>query len=106
MFAFRIISYLPLSILYLFSDFLYLMVCYVIRYREKVIDANLYYAFPEKSIYERIKIKKEFYRNFTDSLAETIKLLTLSEKNVAEMVKIENLNIVLERINKGELVIG
>lgn len=106
MFAFRFISYLPLPVLYLFSDFLYLMVCYVIRYREKIIDTNLYYAFPEKSTHERSKIKRRFYRNFTDSLAETVKLLTISQESMAKMVKIENLNIVLERINKGELVIG
>lgn len=106
MFAFRFISYLPLPILYLFSDFLYLMVCYVVRYREKIIDTNLYHAFPEKSTHERLKIKRRFYRNFTDSLAETVKLLTISQANMAKMVRIENLHIVLERINKGELVIG
>lgn len=106
MFAFRIISYLPLSILYLFSDFLYLIACYILRYREKIIDENLRHAFPEKSPWERKKIKRKFYRNFTDSLAETVKLFSISQKDLEKMVKIENVDLVLEKINKGEIIIG
>lgn len=106
MFAFRIISYLPLPILYLFSDFLYLIACYVLRYRETIIDANLRHAFPEKSPSERKNIKRKFYRNFTDSLAETIKLLSISQKDLAKRVKIENVHLILEKINNGEIIIG
>lgn len=106
MFAFRIISYLPLSLLYIFSDFLYLIVCYVIRYREAVIDKNLLFAFPEKSPLERKKIKRQFYRNFTDSLAETVKLLTISKEDLAKRVQIENIHLILDKINNGEIIIG
>lgn len=79
MFFFRLLSYLPLPILYLFSDLLYLIARFVIGYRKKVIDENLKFAFPEKSEAERKKIRNRFYRNFTDSFAETIKILTISE---------------------------
>ena len=106
MFAFRLLSHLPLSFLYILSDFLYLIVRYVVKYREKVIDTNLSHAFPEKLPAERKKIKNEFYRNFTDSLAETIKLLTMSEKEVSERAKIENSDIILNKIENGEVVIG
>lgn len=51
----------------------------MIGYRKKVIDENLKFAFPEKSEAERKKIRNRFYRNFTDSFAETIKILTISE---------------------------
>jgi KDO2-lipid IV(A) lauroyltransferase len=106
MFAFRIISYLPLSILYLFSDSLYLLIYYVIQYRAQVIDDNLLAAFPEKGPAERKKIKKRFYRNFTDSLAETIKLLSISQKDLSKRVTIQNIHLVLDKINKGEIIIG
>lgn len=79
MFFFRLLSRLPLSILYLLTDFLYLIARLVIRYRKKVIDENLFHAFPELSDTERKKIRNRFYRNFTDTFAETIKLLTISE---------------------------
>jgi len=106
MFAFRLISRLPLALLYLFSDFLYLIICYVIRYRKKVIDLNLLHAFPEKSPSERNRIKRHFYRNFTDSFAETVKLLTISESELNKRVKIQNSHLVLDKIAQGEVVIG
>ncbi|MBY5952007.1 lysophospholipid acyltransferase family protein [Algoriphagus marincola] len=79
MFFFLLLSRLPLSILYLLTDFLYLIARFVIRYRKKVIDENLLHAFPELSDTERKKIRNRFYRNFTDTFAETIKILTISE---------------------------
>ena len=106
MFAFRLISRLPLALLYLFSDFLYLIICYVMRYRKDVIDLNLLHAFPEKSASERNRIKRQFYRNFTDSFAETLKLLTISKKELDKRVKIINSHLVLDKIKQGEVVIG
>lgn len=106
MLAIRILSRLPLRVLYLFSDFLYLIVCHVIKYRADVVDKNLAYAFPRKTAAERRTIKKKFYRNFTDSLAETIKLMTISERELARRIKIDNLHLVLESLDKGQTVIG
>lgn len=106
MFFFRLISYLPLPILYLFSDFLYLIACYVVGYRAKVIDENLLHAFPEKTEKERKQIKKQFYRNFTDSMAETIKFLTITKKELANRMTLINSNLVTDKVNNGETVIG
>ncbi|KEO75074.1 lysophospholipid acyltransferase family protein [Anditalea andensis] len=106
MFLFRIISYLPLNILYLFSDFIYLLACYVFKYRAKIIDDNLLHAFPEKTTKERAYIKKKFYRNFTDSLAETIKFLTITKEGLAERMTLINADLVTDRVRRGETVIG
>lgn len=43
---------------------------------------NLAQAFPEKTEKERSDIAKKFYRNFSDSFAETIKLFSASEEFV------------------------
>jgi KDO2-lipid IV(A) lauroyltransferase len=90
MFFFRLLSRLPLSILYLLTDFLYLIARFVIRYRKKVIDENLFHAFPELSDTERKKIRNRFYRNFTDTFAETIKILTISESEFRRRFVIVN----------------
>lgn len=84
MFFFRLISYLPLPALYLISDFGYVLVRYVLSYRKKIIEENLLFAFPEKSPEERNDIRNRFYRNFTDSIAETIKLLTISDAELKQ----------------------
>jgi KDO2-lipid IV(A) lauroyltransferase len=74
-----IFSLLPLRILFIFSDFVYLLLYYVFGYRKKVVMDNLLQAFPEKIEKERKTIAKKFYRNFTDNWIETIKLLSISK---------------------------
>ena len=103
MFFFRLLSYLPLPVLYLFSDVIYLIARFVIRYRKKVIDENLRFAFPEKTPEERKKIRNRFYRNFTDAFfAETIKMLTISENELRRRFHVVNQEIIDEEVHKGK----
>ncbi|WP_144602182.1 lysophospholipid acyltransferase family protein [Algoriphagus algorifonticola] len=90
MLFFRLLSRLPLPMLYLITDVLYLVARFVIRYRKKVIDENLLHAFPELSEQERKKVRNRFYRNFTDTFAETIKILTISEVEFRQRFVIVN----------------
>lgn len=102
MFFFRMLSRLPLPVLYLFSDLLYLIARYVISYRKKVIDENLQFAFPEKSAEERKNIRNKFYRNFTDAFfAETIKMLTISEAELRRRFHVVNQEIVDAPVKSG-----
>lgn len=68
-----------MRILYVLADGIYLLVYYVLKYRRKVVMSNLLIAFPEKNETDRIKIAKQFYLNFIDSLIETIKLISASD---------------------------
>lgn len=78
-----LLSLLPLRVLYLFSDFAYIIIYYVAGYRKEVVQKNLSIAFPEKTEEERREIIKKFYRNFTDNFIETIKLISAG-KNFIE----------------------
>ena len=90
---FYLLSLLPWRVLYFISDALYGLIYYVFGYRKKVVMNNLVIAFPEKTEKERIRIAKDFYHNFIDTFIETIKLISLSDKefdkhcttNVAEL---------------------
>ena len=73
------LSILPLQVLYLISDALYVLVYHIIGYRKKVVMANLAQAFPDKSKEEITAIAKKYYHNLTDMMVETIKLLTMSK---------------------------
>lgn len=75
-------SLLPLRVLYIFSDGLYVLVFYVFKYRRDVAMKNLQIAFPEKTDAERKAIAKQFYRNFIDMVMETIKMLSISGKSL------------------------
>ncbi|MDE3124352.1 MAG: lipid A biosynthesis acyltransferase [Bacteroidota bacterium] len=84
---FYLLSLLPWRVIYGISDIFYVIIYYIIRYRRKVVDENLRIAFPEKSEVERKKIAKEFYRQFTDTFVETIKLISISGKELDKRVK-------------------
>ena len=75
-----LISLLPFFILYRISDFAFFIIYYLVGYRKDVVFKNLEIAFPEKTAEEKKIIAKKFYRNLTDTFIETIKLLSISDK--------------------------
>ncbi|MBD0332521.1 MAG: lipid A biosynthesis acyltransferase [Chitinophagaceae bacterium] len=75
-----LISLLPIGVLYLLSDLIYIIVYYLVGYRKPVVRQNLLIAFPHKTEKERIKISKKFYKNFCDTFIETIKFISAPEK--------------------------
>lgn len=77
-----IVTLLPLGILYLFSDALFLLLYYYPGYRRKVVSTNLRNAFPDKTPEERKVIEKKFYRHLADLFVETLKLTHLSNKQL------------------------
>src|SRR6185312_2868663 len=84
----RLLSFLPLSILYGLSDFLCFVLSKIIGYRKKVIISNLKHSFPDKSDKEIHAITRDFYRNLSDIIVESIKIRTLSLKNLEKRVKV------------------
>ncbi|WP_154855833.1 lysophospholipid acyltransferase family protein [Cyclobacterium xiamenense] len=102
----RLFSRLPLPVLFIFSDLLYLLAYYLLGYRKKVVRENLIHAFPEKTDRERRAIERAFYRNFTDSLAETIKLLTIGKKELTRRFLSKNPALIFDKVGDGEIIIG
>ena len=84
------LSYLPLRVLYLLTDFFYLLLISVVPYRRAVVRKNLLNSFPEKSLKERKAIERKFYRHFTDLLAEGIKNLSISKKQLQRRYLVAN----------------
>ena len=80
--AWYLLSLLPMWIHYILSDVLYIIVYYLLHYRIKIVRRNLEHSFPNKSKAEMRKIEKDFYQWFCDYLVETVKLMTISEKQL------------------------
>ena len=99
-----IISLLPLWVFYRLSDGLYYLVYHVVRYRRRVVYANLRSSFPEKSEAEIERIAKEFYSFFCDYIVETLKLFSMGEKNMRKRMKFEGLDQVKEDFANGRSV--
>lgn len=84
------VSYLPLFILYGISSGMAFLTYHLVRYRRKVVRTNLLAAFPEKSIAEIREIEKGFYKHFCDFIIESIKAISISEKELTKRTKIKN----------------
>ena len=99
-----IISLLPLWVFYRLSDGLYYLVYHVVRYRRRVVYANLRSSFPEKNEAEIERIAKDFYSFFCDYIVETLKLFSMGEKNIRKRMKFEGLGQVKEDFANGRSV--
>ena len=89
-----LLSLLPMTLLYLLSDGLYLLFFYVIGYRKRVVLDNLTLAFPEKEERELLEIRKKFYRHFTDLVVESVKAFTMSKAFVSKRYAFNNPEVV------------
>lgn len=85
-----LIAILPFRLLYLFSDFTFFLVYYIIGYRKKTVKANLKLVFPEKSSKEIQIIQKKFYKHMCDMFLEMIKTWQASKKQLDKRFIIKN----------------
>lgn len=90
MFFIRLLSRLPLSVLYVFSDFLFVISFHLVRYRRKMVRTNLRASFPEKSEGSLKMIERDFYRNLCDYAVETLKLVTVSKDELCRRMVFNN----------------
>ena len=99
------ISLLPLRLIYLITDLLFLFMIYVFPYREKLIRKNIHHTFTDISKRERIKIKRAFYRHFTDLLAESVKNISISKYELKRRIKVSNPEIMNKLYREGKDVL-
>lgn len=99
------ISILPFRILYIISDFLYLIVYYLIGYRKYVVRQNLKNSFPEKTNEELLKIEKDFYHYIVDFFLEMLKCVTITQSQLKKRFSIENDEILDKLLKKNKNII-
>ncbi|MDD4415720.1 MAG: lysophospholipid acyltransferase family protein [Proteiniphilum sp.] len=92
---------LPLGVLYLLSDILWLFVYHIVRYRRKLVRMNLGNAFPEKPAKEIRRLERKFYHHLCDYFVETIKMLHLSDSEARVRMKFENPEIISRLTRDG-----
>ncbi|WP_108210959.1 lysophospholipid acyltransferase family protein [Pontibacter mucosus] len=96
---------LPLPVLYLFADFLYFLMYYVIGYRKKVVEQNLRMAFPENGEQERQRIAKAFYRQFADVMVEILHLASMSREEMLRRTTFTNPEVLSRYVEGGTPVL-
>lgn len=100
-----LVSLLPLSVLYRFSDIFYHIIR-LINYRRHVINENLRFSFPNKSPEELRTIRLNFYRHLCDLFVETIKVQNMSENEMRKRVKYNNIEYIDQLYDEGKDVVA
>ena len=99
-----LLSFLPLRALYVISDGFYCMVYFLVGYRRRLVRSHLADCFPEKDEAERRKIERGFYHWFCDYLVETIKLFSMSERQIRRRMVFEGHEAINADFSKGQSV--
>lgn len=96
---------LPYSVLYLFSDLLYFLLYKIFNYRQKVVRKNLKNSFPLYSKTQIAEIEKKFYSHFCDIIVESIKLFTISEKQLSARILFADRELINDLYKKNKSII-
>ena len=89
-----IITLLPLSVLYIFSNLAFFVLYYFPSYRRKIVYNNLKNSFPEKAEEELRLIEKKFYKHIADLFIETLKLTHMSNEELKRRFTVTNHEII------------
>jgi KDO2-lipid IV(A) lauroyltransferase len=100
----KLLSRLPMRVLYAFSAFVYFLAYYVIRHRHQVITEQLTKAFPQMSVAERTAVHKRFLKNFCEVLVEVLKSASMSSVQMSAHVRVLNLALARAYLDAGKSV--
>lgn len=95
------LSLLPLCVHYMLADCIFLIIFYVIKYRRKLVQKNLSASFPEKDEAELRQIERQFFHWLCDYFAETIKLLSISNKGLLRHIEFRGVDQLEKVFDEG-----
>ncbi len=99
------VSLLPFRLLYLISDFLFIMLFRVFGFRKPVVYKNLVQSFPQKSQQEIDRLAELFYRHLCDVIMESLKSFTISEKEIRARMVLQNPELPNSYFENGKSII-
>lgn len=99
---FYLLSLFPLGVLYRISDILFILLYYIIRYRRRIIRRNLSMSLSEKEHLELKVIERKFYAFFCDYIVETIKLFSISDKEIARRMQFEGVEDMVKALHEED----
>lgn len=100
-----LISRFPLVIHYWFSNFLYILLFKIVKYRKKVVFKNIEIVFPNYSKSQKNKLAKNYYRYLSQLIVEVVKGFTISKKELQKRISVDNSYIYDELFEKNQSAI-
>lgn len=99
-----LLSRLPMRILYILSNFLFLLVFYVFGYRKKVVYENIGLTFPDMGKADKKRLMKKFFKHFLDLMVESIKAFTISTKEIQKRYVFKNPEVINTFASQGKSI--
>jgi KDO2-lipid IV(A) lauroyltransferase len=96
---YRLLSWLPLPLLYVLAWPGYLLLYYVAGYRKVVVQQNLSHAFPDKSEREITVLAKKFYLQLVQVAFEILKTRRMNAADIKQRVRVVNPELLREYSN-------
>jgi len=101
-----LITLFPLRVLYLLSDFIFVLLYYFPSYRRDIVANNLRKSFPGKSDQELKKIARQYYRHMADLIIETLKGMHISNREIQKRLIVKNPELYERYYNQGRDVLA
>ncbi|MDR9398887.1 lysophospholipid acyltransferase family protein [Salibacter sp.] len=102
----KLLSRLPLSVLYGLSGLVYFIVYHIVGYRKALVREQLRLSFPEKDEQERKRIEKSFFHYFADLIVEIVKGISIKPKELKKRFVFENLEVLEKYYDNGQSAIA
>jgi len=83
-------SRLPMRVLYVISDILFVLIYYIFGYRKEVVLRNISRVFPEKTDLEKKELSKKFFQHFSDMLIEIVKGFSMGKNEILKRYTYKN----------------
>ncbi len=96
-------SLLPLRLMYLLSDLIWLVMfaCPPLRYRRKIVQKNLRESFPDRNDSELRSIERRFYRQFLDQIFETVKMASMGRRRICRHMTFSDTEVICRDFEEG-----
>lgn len=101
----KLLSRLPLEVLYPLARLIYFIIYYVVRYRRALVFEHLRAAFPQLSKQEIKRLAKGFYRNLSDISVETLKMISMTQEELEERVVHNNPELLQSLADEGNSLV-
>jgi Kdo2-lipid IVA lauroyltransferase/acyltransferase len=85
-----LLALLPLELLYFLAKIIYFVTYYILRYRRSTVFENLERSFPQKTVAERKKIEKQYFRNLANLVVEFIKMRHIRPESINKRMQLVN----------------
>ncbi len=101
----RLVSAVPLGLLYALANLLSWLAFRVFPYRERLVRENLSKAFPDVDEQGLRSIMRAYYQSFAEMLVEVIKSAAMPPEEIRERVRIVNLELPRALLEQGRSVL-